>query len=131
MAVSAQQPTVHTGEHAHPSDLQYVFIALGLAFITGAEVALPYATDVEGPVLVLMLVLMVVKFAAVAMFFMHLRFDNVIFRRFFVTGIVLAASVYVVVAISMQFFGDDTTMQPVDELPQPPGLTGDPTGRNP
>jgi cytochrome c oxidase subunit 4 len=131
MAISAQQPRVQTGEHAHPSDLQYVFIALGLAFITGAEVALPYATDIKGPVLILMLVLMSVKFAAVAAFFMHLRFDNVVFRRLFISGIVLAVAVYTVVAISLQFFGDDTTIQPVDELPQPPGLTGDPTGRNP
>jgi cytochrome c oxidase subunit IV len=119
MAATAHEPVLLPGEHEHPSDLQYVWIALALAFITGAEVALPYATDVEGPILALMLVLMAVKFTAVAMFFMHLRFDNVIFRRFFVTGIALAVGVYMIVFLSVQFFGDVTTDEPVDELPRP------------
>jgi cytochrome c oxidase subunit IV len=119
MSAVAHEETVHGTGHAHPSDLQYVYIALALAFITGAEVALPYATDVEGPILVLMLVMMVVKFAAVGMFFMHLRFDSVMFRRFFVTGIILAVVVYMIAAISMQTLGDNTTDMPVDDLPHP------------
>ena len=41
------------------------------------------------------------KFALVALFFMHLRFDSVIFRRLFVTGIVLAAFVYFILLTTL------------------------------
>jgi cytochrome c oxidase subunit IV len=111
--------SAHEGGHAHPSDMEYVKVALVLAAITGAEVAMPYVTDVKGPILALMLVLMVTKFTIVAMWFMHLRFDSLLFRRFFVTGLVLATLVYLAVFTSTQFFGKDTTSLPLDERPAP------------
>jgi cytochrome c oxidase subunit 4 len=114
--------TVHETAHEHPSDLQYVKVAVLLAAITGAEVALPYATDIKGPVLGLMLVLMVTKFTIVAMWFMHLRFDSLLFRRFFLAGILLATLVYMAVFTSVQFFGDDTTSVPLDERPPPASI---------
>jgi cytochrome c oxidase subunit 4 len=109
----------HESGHAHPSDLEYVKVALVLAVITGAEVTMPYATDIQGPVLALMLVLMVTKFSIVAMWFMHLRFDSVLFRRVFISGLALATMVYLVVFTSVQFFGKDTTSQPLDQRPAP------------
>ena len=39
----------------------------------------------------------VVKFSVVVLWFMHLRFDSRLFRRFFVTGIILAMFCYVIV----------------------------------
>ena len=39
--------------HAHPSDFDYVKIAAILAVITGAEIAIPFQTDVVGPVIFL------------------------------------------------------------------------------
>jgi predicted membrane-bound mannosyltransferase len=109
--------------HAHPSDLTYVKVALVLGVITAAEVSLPYITDVEGPVLAAMLVMMAVKFGIVGAMFMHLRFDSKLFRRLFIAGIALAAGVYLAVMVSMQFYGDDTTSQPLDELPHPASIT--------
>jgi cytochrome c oxidase subunit 4 len=114
--------TVHEGP-THPSDLDYVKVALVLAVITGAEVAMPYATDIKGPVIALMLVLMAAKFTIVALWFMHLRFDSVIFRRVFISGLVLAVLVYLAVATSFQFFGHDTTDQPLDQRPPTARIT--------
>jgi cytochrome c oxidase subunit 4 len=91
--------------HAHPSDLQYVMIAVFLAVVTGAEVGLYYINGLDFLVLAgLLLVLMVVKFATVAAFFMHLRFDSKLFRRVFITGIVLATTVYLILLSSFHVF---------------------------
>ncbi len=35
---------------------------------------------------------------------MHLRYDNPLFRRVFVFGLMLAVSVYLIVLLVMQFF---------------------------
>ena len=85
-------------EHKHPSDFQYVMIAMFLAIVTGAEVGLYYIKDLDFIVLAgLLLTLMVVKFATVAAFFMHLRFDSKLFRYFFMTGIGFATVCYLIV----------------------------------
>ena len=73
------------GGHAHPSDLQYVYIALFLAMVTAAEVAVYYVKALEGLLVYILVTMAVVKFSVVVMFFMHLRFDSKIFRRFFIT----------------------------------------------
>jgi cytochrome c oxidase subunit 4 len=122
MTAMAHEETVHGTGHAHPSDLQYVYVALGLGVITAVEVALPYTVDIHGIFLAVMLVLMTVKFAVVAMWFMHLRFDSRLFRRFFIAGIALAVGVYMIVFVSVQFFGDDTTSEPLDERPTPAAI---------
>ncbi|MEY2434183.1 MAG: cytochrome c oxidase subunit [Acidimicrobiaceae bacterium] len=91
--------------HTHPSDFQYVMIALFLAVVTGAEVALYYIKSLDFIVLAgLLIVLMIVKFATVAAFFMHLRFDSKLFRRIFITGIVLATFVYMVALSTFHVF---------------------------
>ena len=100
-------PTEHDEEHKHehPSDFQYVMIAIFLAVVTGAEVGLYYIKDLDFIVLaVLLSVLMVVKFVTVAGFFMHLRFDSKLFRRIFITGILLATFVYMILLSSFHVF---------------------------
>jgi cytochrome c oxidase subunit 4 len=94
-------------EHAHPSDAQYVLIAGILAVITAAEVATYYVDFFKKNFVALLAALipmMIVKFAMVAAFFMHLRFDNKLFRWVFVTGIVLATTVYMIVLFSFHVF---------------------------
>ena len=86
--------------HEHPSDAQYVLIAAVLAFITGAEVLTYYVDFFKEHFAVLLITLipmMIIKFGIVAAFFMHLRFDNKLFRRVFITGILLATFVYMIV----------------------------------
>ncbi|MGI9032292.1 MAG: cytochrome C oxidase subunit IV family protein [Acidimicrobiales bacterium] len=86
-----------TPGHAHPSEGQYIGVALVLALITGTEVAVYYVSAVKDALVPILLVLSVVKFSMVVLWFMHLRFDSRIFRRLFVIGLALAVFVYTVV----------------------------------
>ena len=88
----------------HPSDLQYVYVALFLAAVTGAEVLLYYYPPEFKLMAIMLGVLGIVKFATVAMFFMHLRFDSKVFRYFFVGGLVLAATVYLITLTTFHFW---------------------------
>lgn len=94
-------PLDHPGEHW--SDLQFIYLAIGLAVITAAEVAASYID--LGPVFIpLLIVLMLIKFFCVVLFFMHLHFDNRWFSILFYMGMVLAVGVYVVTMFTFQFF---------------------------
>ena len=87
-------------EH-HPSPRKYVAVAVILAIVTAIEVGAYYITGLSDTVLsVALLLMMVVKFAMVALWFMHLRFDSRLFRRLFITGIILAMAIYTVVLVS-------------------------------
>jgi len=86
----------HAPEHTHPTPVKYVGIAIFLAIVTALEVALYYITMPEWLVVVLLLTLATMKFALVAGFFMHLKFDSPMLRRLFITGLVLAGVVYFV-----------------------------------
>jgi caa(3)-type oxidase subunit IV len=67
--------------------------------ITSFEVGLYYAADAmpRWVLVSLLLISAVLKFALVASWFMHLRTDQPIFRRFFVLGITAAIILYVIV----------------------------------
>jgi cytochrome c oxidase subunit IV len=107
-APAAHEETVSGVGHAHPSDGEYVKVAIFLAVITGAEIALPVRFGhSELWVIIVLLVMMVVKFSAVVMWFMHLRFDSAMFRRLFVGGLLLAVLVYLATLASFQFFGSE------------------------
>ncbi|MDQ3955849.1 MAG: cytochrome C oxidase subunit IV family protein [Actinomycetota bacterium] len=89
--------------HEHPSPRQYVMVAVILAIITAAEVAIYYVEAIAGGSLLipLLIAFSVVKFVMVALWFMHLRFDSHIFRRFFITGIVLG---FIIFGVVLWFF---------------------------
>jgi len=84
-------------KHAHPSDKQYVMVALVLAAITLAEVLVYYVESLEGLLVPILAVMSIVKFALVVLWFMHLRFDSRLFRRLFFTGVALALFCYIAV----------------------------------
>jgi caa(3)-type oxidase subunit IV len=94
------------GAHAggHPSPKEYIRIGVVLAVLTALEVAASYA-GVSGSILIpTLFVLAVVKFALVVMWFMHLRFDDRRYARFFVMGLAGASVLYLIVLISLQVF---------------------------
>ena len=92
-------------EHVdHPSDGRYIQIALILGAITAIEVALSYI-DVGKLFVPALVICMVAKFAIVAAYFMHLKFDNNLFTRVFVAGIILAIGVYIAFLTSLEIFG--------------------------
>ena len=85
----------------HPEPRQYVTIAIVLAVITAIEVIVYYITAIKDLLVPMLLVMSVVKFGLVALWFMHLRFDSRVFRRFFLIGVVLALVVFAVVLVSL------------------------------
>jgi cytochrome c oxidase subunit IV len=116
-AAHSHEETVTGTGHAHPSDRSYVGIALILALITAAEVATFYLEDELGSILIpALLVMMVVKFAMVAGWFMHLRFDSSLFTRLFVSGIVLAVGVYLATLAAFEFFPKDGVPEPAERV---------------
>ena len=73
--------------------MTYAKVASLLAIITAIEFVIFYIEALEGVVVPMFLILSAVKFAMVAMFYMHLKFDSRLFSWFFVGGLVLATSV--------------------------------------
>jgi cytochrome c oxidase subunit 4 len=84
---------------AHPGPRQYVMVAIWLAIATAIEVAWYYLDIPHALFVTLLLILAFAKFSLVVLWFMHLRFDSPIFRRLFVTGLLLAITVYVIVLV--------------------------------
>ncbi len=92
----------HAPHKQHPSAKEYIRIGIILAFLTGFEVWLSYS-DVRGGLLVgLLVATMITKFSLVAMWFMHLRFDDRRYSRFFLIGLALAATLYLIVLLLFQ-----------------------------
>ena len=104
------EPHHETHEHAHPSDRFYIGVALVLAVITAAEVATYFVEGFgdlsTGLQIAILFPMMILKFGIVCALFMHLRYDNPIFRRIFVFGLVLAVCVYTVALTSLHLFQD-------------------------
>lgn len=89
-----------TGE-PHPSAEAYVTVGLILAVITIVEVAVYYLDIVEGALLGILLVLSALKFILVALWFMHLQFDNPLFSTLFTGGLMLAGALFIVVIATL------------------------------
>jgi cytochrome c oxidase subunit 4 len=101
---TAHVTTPHAAGHAHPSDLKYIKIAAILAVVTLGEV-LTYTFDITGHLLVLILIpMMIFKFAVVAGYFMHLKFDSKLFTAMFVAGLLFALGVYLVTLTVFEFW---------------------------
>jgi cytochrome c oxidase subunit 4 len=80
-----------------------VLVAVILCVVTAIEIAVSY-TEGDIPdalIIVLLLGMAVIKFALVAAWFMHLRTDKPIFRRFFILGIVAAILLYLIVLATL------------------------------
>ncbi len=94
--------------HEHPSDRQYVKIALVLGALTVLEV-FTYFDSVhhlgDTALYILLTVMMIMKFVYVVGWFMHLKFDSILFRRIFVAGITLALGVYLVMLTAFRIWG--------------------------
>ena len=104
--IEAADPYPPAGAHGagHPSPKEYVRIGLILFVLTALEITASY-TKVSGAVLIpTLFFLAIVKFALVVLWFMHLKFDDRRYARFFVMGLSGAAVLYLVVLISFRVF---------------------------
>jgi cytochrome c oxidase subunit IV len=87
----------------HPTPIQYVLVAVVLVVITGLEIAVSYSegTIPDGLIVVLLVAMAFVKFFLVASWYMHLRTDRPVFRRFFILGASAAVGLYLVVLATL------------------------------
>lgn len=115
-------PSDAEATHHHPSERQYVLVALFLAVVTAIEVAL-YYIDTGALNVPLLLILALVKFTAVLGYFMHLKFDSRVFRNLFIGGLVLAIFVY---AVYLAMMG----VLPWDRGENPNATSGVPVARH-
>lgn len=93
--------------HDHPSDLLYVKIALILGAITALEVGTYFIEEASTTLLVVLLLpMMTAKFLIVTGYFMHLKYDSLLFRRVFFFGLILATVVFLVMLTTFEFWDD-------------------------
>jgi cytochrome c oxidase subunit 4 len=105
--VEPQVPMLPGEVRPHPTPQRYVMIAAILVVATAAEVGLYYLEGEvpDGLIITFLLMFAVVKFGLVASWYMHLRTDKPIFRRFFVLGIVAALALYLIALSTLHVFG--------------------------
>jgi cytochrome c oxidase subunit IV len=94
-------PLAAPAGHVHPGPAEYIRVAVVLAVVTAIEVGLYYLGVPDKMLVALLLGLAFIKFSLVAAYFMHLKFDALLLRRVFVTGIVLASGVYAIALFTL------------------------------
>ncbi len=106
MAIPAH-PTGPAPETAHvgAGPRTYLVIAGFLVLLTVMEVAVFYIEHLAVILVPLLLFLAAAKFALVAMFYMHLRFDDTWFSYLFVFPIVIAVGLVVYLLWLFHHFG--------------------------
>ena len=79
--------------HAHPTAKKYLGIAIILTIITVIEVAVFYVPSMHQFLPPVLLTLSALKFALVAMFYMHLKFDHRLYSWVFVVPMLFATAI--------------------------------------
>jgi len=90
MSQETSTEAVHTD---HPTAGVYFRIAIILCVITAIEVGIFYLEDIGHWMIPILTILSIGNFALVAMYYMHLKFDNKLFTILFLVGLVLAVAV--------------------------------------
>jgi cytochrome c oxidase subunit IV len=107
-------------EH-HPSDGLYWKVGGALGFVTALEVGTyfitddPYSHELKWVLIFGLLALMALKFVVIVSYFMHVKFDNRLFRNVFVSGLVLALGVYLVMLTVFEFWGSSYEADTYDQ----------------
>jgi cytochrome c oxidase subunit 4 len=87
-----------------PGTTTYVVVALLLTLLTGMEVTVFYVRAVRPVLLPVLLLLSAAKFALVALFYMHLRFDDRTYAVVFVGQLAFAAALIVSLLLLFSVF---------------------------
>ena len=102
MAEHDDHAAPHAQEHSHPGAKEYLGIAVILTVITAVEVAVFYIPAMKPMLVPTLLTLSALKFALVAMFYMHLKFDARLFSWLFVVPMIVIA---VIIIMLLRLFG--------------------------
>lgn len=102
-SAEAEGPMLPGQEHEHATPFEYVVIAVILCAITAFEIFLYYQEESWSHSLIvgLLLPLSFVKFLIVASYYMHLKSDKPVYRRFFIGAGLLAFFVFFVALSSI------------------------------
>lgn len=86
--------------HDHPTPKLYWQVAGALAVLTALETS-TYFIEFGWVFAPLLIVLMIIKFVIIVGFFMHLKFDTTLYRKFIWTGIILALACYAIAYVAL------------------------------
>jgi cytochrome c oxidase subunit 4 len=97
------EPTTTTehAERGHASRGTYWMVALILGIVTLLEVAVFYVPLLHAVIVPILLVLSAFKFAMVAAFFMHLKYDKPVLSMVFAVG--LGVAIFIILALYFLF----------------------------
>ena len=95
----------HAAEHPQSGPRTYLVIAAFLLILTVMEVAIFYIPGLARVLVPLLLVMAAAKFALVALFYMHLRFDHVWFSYLFVAPLLIMIGLAVALLFLFGIFG--------------------------
>ena len=87
--------TEHGKPESHASTATYLKVAAILCVVTALEFTVIYMRQMAPILVPLLLVMSAAKFALVALFFMHLRYDSRVLTLLFVAPLVLATGLIV------------------------------------
>jgi len=94
--------TPHGEQREHPVSATYLKVAAILTVITAVEVTLYYIPAMRGVLVPLLLLFSAAKFGIVVGWYMHLRFDPILYARLFLGPLGIAA---VITIVLMLLFG--------------------------
>jgi cytochrome c oxidase subunit IV len=94
----------HAARHRGPTPKEYIRVGLILAVLTAFEVWLSYSGVNHSILIATLLTAAVVKFVMVVAYFMHLKYDDRRYARFFVMGLAGAATLYLIVLLAFKVF---------------------------
>ena len=89
-AVEAHENQAHETEVRHPGAATYLIIAAFLIVLTVMEITVFYVHPLRPVLVPVLLVLAAAKFALVAMFYMHLKYDGWLLSAIFMFPLIAA-----------------------------------------
>lgn len=95
--------TLTHGNVSHAGVGFYWLVGLVLAVITLLEVWLFTVEGLGGWFIPILLFLSVIKFVGVVAYFMHLRFDNLMFTYFFASAMIIGILIFSLLLVIMKF----------------------------
>ncbi len=90
------------GAHEHATPRTYVIILVILSVVTLLEVGTYFMPSLQarpGLLLFVLSVMAIAKFALVVGYYMHLRYDAAYYRRVFITPLIIALAMILVVMV--------------------------------
>ena len=84
------EPHAQAGAVHHPSVGIYLMVAVFLVVLTAMEITVFYVPALKTVIVPVLLILAAAKFALIAMFFMHLKYDSWTLSGIFIFPLVIA-----------------------------------------